>query len=278
MLSKFIYSDNGSLADKTPELDDYYAGTAALTIVAAEDKLYIGSRYPITRKYFKVSTPNSAATSAMSVKYWDGTTWRAATNVIDGSASSGKTFAASGYLSWETDKQYAWVKDDTVVSGSARITGLSATTLYDYYWVQISFSADLTTTLAWAGDLFCSDSDLGAEFPDLVRAAVLGAWTSGKTSWEEQRVVASRLLAQDLKKVWPAGATGVLGPDQLMLPAVAKTAELIFNGLDGREAKATEARKEYDKRLDPRQFVTDSNANGREDPADSGFRVTRLYR
>ncbi len=279
MFNKVLYSDDGTLYDKTSELTDYSTGELDITFVAADDKIYLGSKYPFTRKYFKVTGTNDTD-SVASVRYWDGAQWRSATNVLDGTSSEGAALAGSGYLSWETDKRYPWARDDTTVDGSTRITDLGSITLYDFYWVEISFSADMTVTISWAGDLFCTDTDLGAEYPDLNRSAVMTAFASTKTSWEEQRIVASRLVAQDLRRVWKPGASErLLGQDQLRGPTVARTAELIFNAMDGQAEKAVEARKEYERRMDPRYFSLDENDNGRADTADvSALRVVRMYR
>lgn len=279
MLNKYIFSDNGTLSDKTSVLEDYYTGTSALSVVAAEDYLYIGSKLPFTRKYFKVSVANATA-AVLTGHYWDGSDWRAVSTLTDDTASAGATLAASGYVSWEADKRYSWRADDTTVNGSTKITGLGTVTLYDMYWLRLTFSGAATPTLAWAGDLFATDSDLGAEYPDLNRSAVKTAYESGKTTWEDQRRVASRLVSQDLKRLSVAeGSQLVLSLDALALATVSKTAEIIFNGLKGFDEQAKAANAEYRKRIDRQIFVVDTNQNGRLDGEEATtVRVTRLYR
>lgn len=264
MLNKFIYSDAGSLTDASSLLDDYYAGSLSLVFTAADDKVYLGSKYPFTRKFLKVSTANASA-SVLSVKYWDGTAWRTATNVQDGTAVAGKTLAQSGYLTWETDKRYSWACDDTTSNGTEKITGLGNTTLYDFYWVEVSLSANVTAALDWAGDVFCTDNDLGSEFPDLNRAEVQHLFSESKSDWEEQRITASRLISQDLKRLMSPGTDQrILGADQLLLPCVSKTAEVIFRALGaGYEKNYETSRDEYKRRMDPSQFVTDQTNEGR---------------
>jgi len=280
MFNKFILSDNSVLSDKSLALEDYHASNVALTLVAGEDVLYVGSKYPITRKFLKVSTANASAAS-VAVRYWDGSAWRSAVNVQDGTASAGAPLAVSGQLAWETDKRFPWTRDDTTVGGNNKITGFGTTTYQDYFWLEISFSANVTASLAWAGDVLCSDARVGDEYPDLLRANVLEAFETGKTTWEAQRVAASKIISQDLKRLWsPAGASAVLESDQLALACVSKTAEIVFRGLgQGYADSMAAARKEYDARMDKRHFAGDDNANGRADVADvSTIRVTRLYR
>ena len=280
MLNKYVLSDNGTLSDKTAALEDYYAGTVALSIVAAEDKLYIGSKLPFTRKYFKVSVANATA-AEVSAKYWDGTAWRAVVDFYDGTASAGATLAASGYMTWETDKRYAWRRDDTTQNGSAKITELSTMTLYDYYWLQLTFSGNAAPTLAWAGDLFATDNDLGAEYPDLSRTTVKTAFEAGKTTWEDQRRIASNLVAQGLKRIGAAQSGQLVLPwDQLTLATVSKTAEVIYSAMgQGFEDSMKLAQAEYTKRMDRSFFIVDENQNGALDPSETAtVRATRLYR
>jgi hypothetical protein len=263
MLNKYVLSDNGTLSDKTVALEDYYNGTVALSLVAAEDKLYIGSKLPFTRKYFKVSTANVVA-SDLSAKYWDGSQWRSVVDLYDGTASAGNTLAASGYLTWETDKRYAWRMDDTTQNGSAKIAELSTLTLYNYYWLQITFSGNASATLAWSGDLFATDNDLGAEYPDLNRTAVKTAFEAGKTTWEDQRRVASRIVSNDLKRIGSANSSQLVLPwDQLTLATVSKTAELIYAAMgQGYEASMKLAQEEYAKRMNRTFFIVDENQTG----------------
>jgi hypothetical protein len=244
MLNKVIYSDNGTLSDETAILENYVSGAGNKSLVAADDYVYIGSKYPVTSKYIKRTNTGGGA---LTLEYWDGTTWRAAVNLQNGSS------AGSGYISWETDKRYGWKRDDTSVDGSERITGLGDVTLYDYYWLRLSWASDHTWDWSWVGDLYCTDDDLGSEFADLTRSAVMTAFETGKTDWEEQRAQASKLVSQDLKRLISLpGAVQVIAREQLMLPTVAKTAEIIFRGLGSGYVQSMEAaRKEYESRSRP---------------------------
>ena len=279
MLNKILVSDSG-LLDKTATLDDYNAGTLAVTLTTGTDAIYLGSKLPFTRKYLKLSAVNATA-SVLTVSYWDGTTWQSAVNVQDGTSPSATSLAQTGYVSWETDKRYAWTRDDTTVSGTEKITGLGDVTLYDMYWVKLSWSANVSATVDWIGDLFCSDTELGAEFPDLNRTAAKEAWATGKTTWEEQRVAASKLVSQGIQAFQVAPeATLVMNTDALMLACVQRTAAIIYAGFgEGYEDSWKAATDEYARRMDRKLFVTDENENGRVDPAETNtVRVTRMSR
>lgn len=276
---KIFKSTSGTLTDITSELNDYYSGTYALTFTAATDKIFIGSSLPFTHKYLKLSVV-SAATSALAVKYWDGTAFRSAANIEDATAVAGKTLAASGYLAWTPDKQYRWVRGDTSNSVGTGITGLTSVSHYDMYWVQLTFSVDLTATLDWLGDLFCSENELKTEYPDLVRSNVLTAYLAGKTTWEEQRVRASELIAKELKGSQVLSNIGqVIKREELNLATVSKTAMIAFSGLGQAYADSfAAAEKEYGKRTKSPIFTLDENEDGRISQDEKASRVSRLCR
>lgn len=281
MYNKIVYSANGVLTDQTAALRDYYANSFSMTVNPATDALYIGSKFPFTRKFLKVLTgsANSVA-SSVQVSYWYGNGWANATDTVDETATAGATLARSGYLSFTPDKRYPWKREDTTVDGQEKITGLGTMTLYDMYWVRIKFSGAVSGSLAWVGDVFCTDADLGSEHPDLLRSNVMTAYKAGKTDWEEQRMVASEVIIGDMKRfgVSSSGET-LLSVDQLRRPAVAKTAELVFAGLGkGYEDSVKATRTEYVKRTDPAMFDTDNNLSGMVDPEELGLKIVRLYR
>lgn len=279
MLNRAVLSDNGVLSDKTAALDDYYATNVTVAMTVSEDKLYLGSKYPLSRKYLKVATAN-VVTAALAVRYWDGSQWRSAATIDDATAVAGVPLAASGYVGWEPDARYPWAPDNTTANGVNRITGFGTTNYQGYYWVELSYSATISAALAWFGDLFCTDNDLGAEYPDLNRSTVMTAFAAGKTSWEEQRVAACKIVSADLRAKVIAADSGLVETAALRLPAISKTAELIFRGLgQGYADSKTDASTEYAKRMTREALVTDRNGDGITAVDEAGApQVTRIYR
>jgi len=65
---RFLYSDNSVITDYSTDMNNYYGGTATLTFVAADDKLYIGSLHAFNSIYLKPSVMAGSA-AGISIKY-----------------------------------------------------------------------------------------------------------------------------------------------------------------------------------------------------------------
>lgn len=275
MKTKIIYSDNGTLTDLTAQLNDYDANTQAFTFVAAEDAIFLGSIYPFTSKYFKQTSVNSSA-SAPTISYWDGGTWRAASDFTDNTGLSGTPYSASGYLSFVTDKRYTWYPDDTNRSATEQITGLGDKTFYDLYWIRITYSSDIAMTLSWCGDMFCTDLDLKKISPSVMDPTFMDNWESGKTGWEDQRVLATELLIEELKGVKLDSENLFLDKDELTQAASYRTLSLIYAEMeDFDKAEAFLKRAEV---LSRQSFTKDTNLDGRTNPSEVGIRPKRMVR
>jgi len=241
---KFLFSDNGTLTDYSAELSNYHSSNAVLPVVAAEDAMYIGVRYPLNSFYLKVGVANDAA-SVMSVSYWDGSTFRSMVETIDETSVNGVTLAQSGHVTFVPDKNHGMRSEDTQKSnGSENIAGLGAVNIYDRYWYKLSFSVDLNalTALSFVGNLFNSDDDLTGLYPGIMDSDILARWETGKTSWEEQSVIAGKALIADLisSKVITSG-NQILRREKFMMASCYKTVEIIFTplGEDYAEDKKT---------------------------------------
>lgn len=278
-MNRIFYSDNAILVDLSTTLNDYHNATYPISgFIAAQDAIYIGNSVPFNHVYFKLSAYNTNS-AIMSVSYWNGREWIAAAEVIDETSVVGKSFGQSGFVTWTPSKDELWSMDDTNYKSST-VTGLTSVVIYDQYWLKISFSANLSAiSLDWIGQKFSDDDTLGAEFPDLVRPAVMTAWETGKTSWEEQHVIAADIIGKDLMAKGLILEKGqILDRFDLDRPAVQKVAEIIYGGLgaDYADQKAA-ARKEYDNRLNVALPKVDANMNGRIDSTER-TQTGKLYR
>lgn len=261
-MKRVLFSDNGTLIDYTTALNNYVSGSKTFNYTTAQDALYIGSKLPFNHIYFKLGTLNVVA-ATMSVSYWSGTTWEPVVELTD--ETSG--FTSSGFIKFTPSKQSQWQMASTNNDGSS-ITDLTSVTIYDLYWLKITFDATLTTstTITWAGNLFSDDDDLATEFPDFAKTSVKTSFAAGKTNWQEQHVKAAAVLAQDLVDMGIIYETGqILNRQDYIEASVMKTAEIIYRALgDDFSDQRQQAREEYQLRLAKRVHKIDNNADAIE--------------
>lgn len=276
-IQRVIFSDDGTLSDISYKMNDYRKYTSVIDYVAAEDYIFIGSLLPFNHRYFDVSVANSESAS-VTVSIWDGTTWNAAVDVIDMTASSGASMAVSGIVRFVPNNLKNWVAEDD----SDGVTGLSSTDYYDLYWTRLSFSADLTGTFAlnYIGHRFCDDDQLVSRYPDLNNSNLFTAWESGKTSWNEQCLAASNEIISDLKN-----RRLIISPDQILsyedfeLAAIHKTAEIIFYGLGkSYEERRAVASKKYYQEINDLVTPFDHDGDASADAHEKTFNVMNLSR
>lgn len=281
MLDRIILSDNTTLSDLSTSLEGYRTAADTVALVAAEDKIYLGSHFPFNHRYFKVDTANTNA-SVVGIKYWDGNEFVSVVDVLDETAVAGVPFAQSGWITWFPDKEESWIREDTADRNGALIPNLGQLTIYDLYWIELTVSADLSagTALKFVGQRFSDDNDLEAEFPDLARSNAKCAFDSAKTDWEEQSIMASRIIVDDLKQRQIAFSKNqILERRELRGASVQKVAEIVYNAFgDDFVDQRIDARREYDSRLNKDIFQFDLNNNARQDFAELGVRQGSLKR
>jgi hypothetical protein len=265
--NRVVLNKNGTLTDLSSALNDLFADNGVLNITAATDKLYLGSDLPFNHRFFNIAVANDQA-SVVSVEIWDGTTWRAAVDVVDGTSSSGVALARSGIISWATDKDQGWGQEDTTED----IAALSSVRIYNLYWVRFTFSGNLknTTAAKYVGHRFANDSQLAGYYPDLTKSAILTAHTAGKTDWTDQHCLAAEEIIRDLRD------RGVIySPAQLLSwealtePAVHKVAEIICGAFgEHKDGERRLAGDRYDKAMSALSFPRDKDADGHVDDYD----------
>lgn len=276
---RVIFSDNGTLSDLSVNLNNYHSGTGAIGVVAADDYIFIGSRYPFNSFYMAFGTANTQA-STLSIDYWDGNDWQDAVDVVDQTEG----FTQDGLITFVPDKgESGWSLEDTVDrSGTEQVTGLGDVTIYDQYWLRLSLSADLDagTTAKWIKYKFISDDDLYSEYPIFNSSTLKTAYESGKTTWEEQIVVASKLVVDELiRKGLIQSGDQLLDYKKLESPTIPKAAEIIFNALgDDYENDRLKARNIFKERIGNKIFSIDFNNNATLDNKELGVRSGYFWR
>lgn len=261
-----LFKDNASEVDISTFLNNFRSGEYVLPIVASEDALYIGSDLPFNHRYFDISTANDEA-SEITIELWDGSDWQEVNSFIDGTAVSGKTFSQSGKIEWVPDRLKSWSRE----LDSEDITGITKN-IYNMYWVKITFSADLNvlTAVKYIGHVFSDDETLFDFFPDLNSSALLNAFESGKTNWNEQHYSAAEAIIRDLRSSGIIqSANQILKSVTFETASVYKTAELIFQGLgNSYRDDRDDARDLYNRAMKLTYFDVDTNENANLDEAE----------
>jgi len=268
-MKRFLFADDGTLTDKTPEVEDYHSGSAVVDVTSSEDAIYIGSRLPFNSLFFDLNVVNTEA-SVMTVSLWSGNSWEEVAETIDETALAGACLGASGYVTWVPKKTESWVMEDTVGStGNESVDGLGSVEIYDLYWLKLTFSADLTalTEIGWLGPKFCTDADLVGEYTLFGNSTFRANYESGKTDWEKEIILASRLMISDIEnKGEIISGDQLLQRRKLLDACVSQTAMVIFKNLgDDYKDDALRAGKEYYARLNKNNYGADKNNNARLD-------------
>lgn len=261
---RIIHGDGATLRDRSVELNSIFAGAAVLDLAVTDDYLYIGSDLPFNHRYFQVSVAN-AVVSAVSVDIWDGSSWVAAVDVVDQTASAGACFAQSGFISWATPRGSSWGKEET----TENVTGLTTLKIYNLYWVRLKVSASLTgtTAMTYVGHRFATDADLGGYYPDLIQSNVMTAHTSGKSTWADQHFLAAEEMIQDIRRKGIAwNANQLLDWEQFNIAGIHRVAALIMSsmGADFVDARARSL-ADYREAMSVPALAVDANEDGHKD-------------
>jgi hypothetical protein len=263
---RVLFSDNGVLTEITEKLRDYATNEFTLSMVAAEDAIYLGSELPFNHFFIKMGTTVNALASVLGIAYWAGRSygWVDVVDKVDLTGGS-TTLAASGHVDFVPNKDRAWARESTNHEAQ-QVTGLTSVVIYDRYWLKLTVSGNLTASviIKWIGQLFSNDADLFSEYPQLRPTSLMALWETGKTSWEEQAVVASQKLADDLiAKMAIVNKAQVLDREQFRLANASRTAQVIYSGLGTDFADdALAARGEYRELLASSLKRVDKNADG----------------
>lgn len=254
----FLVTAAPATTDISTEVNSQETGSAALSMTADVDYLYIASVLPFNHKYFNISTVN-ATTAVMQAEHWWGNEWKSFIDQIDNTSLSGASAGQSGVAHWTIDDQFGWDYEDY----SDDLTGFTKTGIYKKYWVRISFSASITFTLNYIGQLFSNDTLLYQKYPQLNSSRMKTAFASGKTDWLDQHIGAAEEIVHDLRtRNILQDASQILKPHDLRYASVYKAAQTIFNGLgrayyDERDA----AEKRYFSAINKSFYDLDLNAN-----------------
>lgn len=169
-----LHDDNGVFVDHSNSAADYLRDTFSVSMVAAEDYLYVGFYKPVSSVFAQMNTPNTTG-SVVTVEAWDGAAWAE----VD-SQDESLGFSRSGFISWDRSDLTS-----SAVNGSTQ------------YWVRMKVDID-TDALVFAGlNLILSDDQmLTREFPSILDPRLL---TNGQTSHIIPHVASRNEIVQTLR-------------------------------------------------------------------------------
>lgn len=140
-----LHDDNSVFAEYSDDLLQFDRDTASVTMVAAEDFIYIGFYKPINNIYAELGTANTNAAS-ITVKYYNGSAFTAVSSQFDDT----KAFNRSGFVRWDRGLDVS-----TNLEAKTTVNGV------EQYWYQISMSAD-SSAMVFNGlnIVFSDDQDI----------------------------------------------------------------------------------------------------------------------
>lgn len=157
--------DNGATyTDYTSAVGDdnlaTYADLSGLSTLANGDWLLVGAD-AIFRQILVHVAPNvNTNPSALTVQYWNGTTWRSVKNMVDGTSAISLTFGQDGTISFDFPDDWAVTTFDNVAAFYVRLS-VSATLSGLVRVSELRVGAnefDPTVCEMHAGRLWCDDS------------------------------------------------------------------------------------------------------------------------
>ena len=271
MSQPYLHFNGTTLNDQTTTLSDYFNGSTSLTI-GSDKYLYISTALPFRQLYIALGT-DAVTSETLAVEYYAGKQhgWVSSTYLRD--ETNG--LSTSGYITIQPDRSKPWVRTDT-----ADVTELSSFTLYQNYWVRLSLSADFAVDLKWLGHKFCNSAQVYRQYPAVNNDRVRSAFESGKTDWEDQTIIASELIIEDLQKDYAfEDAAQIADQTDLKSSCIHRVVALIYAGLgDVGVDNVERAMAEYRQTLRAGALVIDADGDGLISPSEKKPRQSILVR
>jgi len=170
-------------------LDNQGSGTVSMDGTVS---LYLGKRIPFNNFFMWLDTVNSNSVS-MTIEYWGGSDWTSTVDLLDDTEGMTKT----GVVQFSPNKKVRWSVVSDTSDGNAP-SELSSFTIYDLYWLKITFSGALSagTLLQQLTYKFTTQEEVEIKDNDISEFLT----SFGQTDWLPQILNASIEVAQDFKK------------------------------------------------------------------------------
>lgn len=268
----FFYDASApSWTDYTVALNEWKNGQNVTLTFNAGDYLYISTFLPFNHKFFRFFAGSVAARSPLIELLNAPNEWSPVVDSIDYTGG----MKQSGVLQWTPNFDKNW---GLVTDSSRDIDALAnGPTVYDAYWMRISFATVTTFTLSYIGQRFSSDYDLFMEYPILQNQQILAGWAQGKTDWEDQHLISALYIAKIMRQ-----RNIILSDNQILdiatlrSPSVHKTAHIIYSGLGARNyaEEIKLAAENFERAMTQDKFRTDVNGNARLERAEKALVTT----
>jgi len=262
--TRVVHSDNGVLTDYTlaAQNDD----TFPIPMVAGEDYIYLGQHFPFNSMFISMNTANSAS-AKIKVEIWADGEFHPVVDTLDETSVGGISLARSGVIQFSPDRDEGWeFSDETDDDDAPPELALGSTNYYNLYWARVSFDADLSagSVIDRISYRFANTQQLSSIDPDIEQ--YLTSWESGKTSWDEQLVLASDHVVTDLKSRGLILHPGqVLRIDEFALATAYKCLALIYMVLGPDfEFRPEKVKENYKELMGSRRFTFDRYRDGAE--------------
>ena len=170
-----MLDDNSVFSDISDLAVDSTRDPFSMTLVAAEDYLYLGLYKPFNASYIELEVPNTVS-NTLTIEYYNGTSW------VDANASDETLgLTRSGFIQWDKSNM-----------GSVTINSTVG------FYVRIKPGSDQSaTTVRGINLVFSDDNTLKQEFFEITNSNMLPV---GETSHIMKHVAARNHIIQMLKQ------------------------------------------------------------------------------
>jgi hypothetical protein len=227
----------------------------------AGEYIHIGTNFPFNNVWVELTKNANHTPGAPVIEVWWANAWHQVVDVIDGTAG----MQQSGRISWALDIDKGW----DIERKSADV-GLPATSIYNRYWLRMSWAAHYDSKLKFIGQKFSNDASLESLYPDLLQPAILAGFKTGKTNWDDQHFMAAEAIIKDARR-----RNFILDRGQLFDASVFeeasghKVAEIVYSAFGAPYVDhASRASKRFQEEMNTRMMVIDANANGHLEPSE----------
>ena len=240
-------------------LDNQNESTNLDLALTTTDYIYLGQYFAFNNFFINLDTANTSA-SILSLEYWNGSEWKSALDLLDGTSLSGVTLSQSGVVQFSPDRLYGWNRVSDTSETSAP-TEMQSLTIYNMMWLRFkpTINIDALTDAFSISYAFTSSQQLNNH--DIEINNYYDRFAVGKTDWNNEIVTASRYLVADLKrKNIVQDHAQILRFDDVSLACEWKTLEHIYNNMGKAYVeKRDDARTQYDKYISIRERSLDKN-------------------
>jgi len=262
-----------STTDISALVNDFRSGFHLFPYQTGE-YLYIGSVLPMNNLWFDMKVPSVVNGAVPTVEIWWANAWHSAVDLIDETDGLKKT----GRIQWNTDRFKSWDFEQT----SEDVQGVQSFKIYWKYWLRVSWSANLsvTTEIKYVGQRYSSDTVLYSFYPDLRAPALMSAFETGKTNWNEQHYMAAEHIERDLKKRGIIkDRAQIMDWHMLQDASCHKVAEIVYTSFGEPYAdQLARARKDYNEAVNLKHYNLDVSGNGSLEPIERKFSTDFMTR